>query len=335
MGLLTRLAIGAGRRSAGRQAVGFLEVLKKPQKILCYPAQDGGELLLAIPAIRAIRKHYRESVLSLLVDESKRWLWHFDTEADQVIDFHPSQLKGLSSGEYRRLRRVIAANKFDLLIDLNYRPIDLMSYLLSRCGIAVRYGQETGDDYPFKNFLVRGPGLPGDEAMRSLALIRPLGAYSGQHPTWPRLVGQEGKREFREKLKEQGLKRGQSIVTLDAGNWKIKNLQSVLALLSRDSRLRLAMLNPPPHFRASDQLTIIDPASGVETAEVLAQSRGFIGSKNDLFSMAYIQKVPCLITVPSGTKGLPAAGEHLSIRIGRLPFELGPEELEGFLQKIF
>lgn len=315
--------------------VDFLEILKKPQKILCFPPQEDGELLLAVPAIKALRKHYRNSVLSLLVDEGKRWLWHFDTEADQVIDCHPGRIKDLASAEAGRLRRIIAANKFDLLIDLNYRPMEMMSYLLSRCGIAVRYGQETGNDYPFKNFLVRGQGLPGDEALRSLALIKALGAYSGQHPTWPRLVGQEGKREFREKLMEQGLKRGQSVLALDAGSWKKKSLEDSLDLLRRDPRIRLAVLNPPPWMNSIEGLTLINPVSGAEAAEVLAQSRAYIGCKNDLFAMAYIQKVPCLITAPPGTRGLPAAGDHLIFRAGRLPFELAPGEMEGFLQKIF
>lgn len=335
MGLLTSLAVGAGRRFSGQKAVNFLDVLRKPQRILCHPAQGDGELLLAIPAIRAIRKHYRDSVLTLLLDEGRRGLWHFDTEADQVIDFHPERIKGPASGEAGRLRRLLSSHRFDLLIDLNYQPMELMSYLLSRCGIPVRYGQETGNDYPFKNFLVKGQSLPGDEALRSLGLIKAMGAYSGQHPAWPRLVGLEGKREFREKLKEQGLKRGQSILVLDAGLWKRKNLEVSLGFLSRDHRLRLAVLNPPPGLAAGENLTLIDPASWAETAEVLAQARGYIGCKNDLFSMAYIQKVPCLITASPHSRGLPAAGEHLLIRPGRLPFELEQGELEEFLEKIF
>jgi ADP-heptose:LPS heptosyltransferase len=338
LSLFTALAINLSRRYGRQKPVDFTGALKKPGRILCFPAQDDGELLCAIPAIRALRKHYRDSLLTLLIDEDKRGLWHFDNEVDEVIDFRPRLVKGLASKESRRLKRIFRQRRFDLLLDLNYRPLENLSYLFFRSGIEVRYGQETGRDYPFKNFIIKAGTLSADEPTRSLDIIKPLGAQvSGHHPAWPKLVGLEGKREFRERLKEEGLKKGQAVLALDGSHWKKKNFEKTLRALTKNPHLKLIVINPAektPEQDLSGQ-TVMNSPSSAETAEALSQTRGFIGSKNDVFSIAYMLKVPSLITAKPHSRGLPLAGELLQIRHDKMPFEISDQELAVFLQKIF
>ena len=338
MSLFNALAIRLSRRYGRQKPVDFTGVLKKPDKILCFPAQDDGELLCAVPAIRALRKHYRDSLIALLIDEDKRGLWHFDNEVDEVIDFRPRLINGLASKESRRLKKIFRQRRFDLLLDMNYRPLEQLSYLFFRSGIEVRYGQETRRDYPFKNFIIKAGTLSADEITRSLDIIKPLGAQvSGHHPAWPKLVGLEGKREFRERLKEEGLKKGQSVLALDGSHWKKKNFEKTLTALAKNPHLKLIVINPDekmPEQVLSGQ-TVMNSPSSAETAEALSQARGFIGSKNDVFSIAYMLKVHSLITAGPQSRGLPLAGELLQIRHGKLPFEIGDQELNIFLQKIF
>lgn len=338
MSLFNALAIRLSRRYGSQKPVDFTGVLKKPGKILCFPAQDDGELLCAIPAIRALRKHYRDSLLTLLIDEDKRGLWHFDNEVDEVIDFRPRLVNGLASKESRRLKNIFRQRRFDLLLDLNYRSMENLSHLFFRSGIAVRYGQETGRDYPFKNFIIKADKLSADEITRSLDIIKPLGAQvSGHHPAWPKLVGLEGKREFRERLKEEGLKKGQSVLALDGSHWKKNNFEKTLKALVKNPHLKLIVINPDEKMPVEllNGQTVMNSPSSAETAEALSQARGFIGSKNDVFSIAYMLNVPSLITAVPQSRGLPLPGEHLHIRCGKMPFEISDDELNIFLQKIF
>jgi ADP-heptose:LPS heptosyltransferase len=336
--LFTALAISLSRRYGRQKPVDFTGVLKKPGRILCFPAQDDGELLCAVPAIRALRKHYRDSLIALLIDEDKRGLWHFDNEVDEVIDFRPRLIDGLASREFRRLKKIFRQRRFDLLLDLNYRPSEQLSYLFFRSGITVRCGQETGRDYPLKNFIIKAGTLSADEVVRSLDIIKPLGAQvSGHHPAWPKLVGLEGKREFRERLKEEGLKKGQAVLALDGSHWRRSNFEKILRTLAKDPQLKLIVINPDgkmPQQVLKGQ-TVMNSSSAAEAAEALSQARGFIGSKNDVFSIAYMLKVPSLITARPRSRGLPLAGELLQIRHDKMPFEISDQELAIFLQKIF
>lgn len=338
LSLFSDMAVSLARKYGSHPAVDFTGVLKKPGKILCFPAQDDGELLCSVPAIRALRKHYRDSLVVLLIDEDRRGLWHFDNEVDEVIDFRPRLVNGLGCKESRRLKKIFHQRKFDLLIDLNYRPFIQMSYLFYRSGIKVRYGQETGNDYPFKNIVIKTQALSSDEVLRNLEIIKPFGAHStGHHPAWPKLVGLEGKREFREKLKEEGLKKGQSVLVLDGSLWKRGNFEKTVGLLSKNPDLKLILMNPNEKVSAKylDGQTVMDSPSAAETAEALSQAQGFIGSKNDIFSIAYMLKVPCMITVPKNTLGMPQTGEQLHLNYGKAPFEIGDKTLNDFLQKIF
>lgn len=338
MSLFSDMAIGLSRRYGRQKPVDFTGIIKKPGRILCFPAQDDGELLCAVPAIRALRKHYRDSLIALLIDEDRRGLWHFDNEVDEVIDFRPRLVNGLACKESRRLKRIFRQRKFDLLLDLNHRPIKQMSYLFYRSGISVRYGQDTGRDYPFKNFLIKPEKLSADEVIRNLDIIKPLGAHSGSHhPAWPKLVGLEGKREFRERLKEEGLKKGQAVLVLDGSLWKKGNFEKTVNRLSKNQGLKLVIMNPDEKLanRSLGGQTMMNAPSAAEAAEALSQAQGFIGGKNDLFSIAYMLKVPSLITAPSRISGLPLPDEHLQIRRGKMPFDIGEAELEVFLQKIF
>jgi ADP-heptose:LPS heptosyltransferase len=338
LNLLSAIAIGISRKYPGNRPVDITKVVRKPGKVLCFPAQGDGELLCAIPAIRALRKHYRDSLIALLIDEDKRGLWHFDNEVDEVIDFRPKLLKGVGSKEYNRLKKIFKHRKFDLLLDLNYRNDQIASYLFFRTGVPVRYGQDTGNDYPFKNFLVKPSMLSSDEINRNLNMLSPLGAHMGSHhAAWPKLVGLEGKREFKERLKEEGLKKGQIVLALDGSHWKRRSLEKALALLSRDQNVKLIVINPDPSINPqmlSGQIVMQSP-SAAETAEALSQAQAYVGSKSDLFSIAYMLKIPGLITVLPGSKGLPQQGELLQIRQGKIPFEIDEEELKKYLQKIF
>jgi len=316
MGLATELAISLSGSISSRGQVEITRILKHPRKILCLPAQDDGEVLMALPAIRSLRRHYREALLCLFLSEEKRGLWHFDDEVDEVIEFRPDLMKGITSKEFRRIYYLLRQRHFDLILDLNYRPQTLWCYLLSSSRPQVFLGMQHPAVDKFRNLIVRDRSLPRDEVQRNLSLLRVLGIeYHSSAVIWPKLADSEGKREFREKLKNDGLRKHQTVLALDGGAWERRQIQDFLSSLDAKHKLVVLLIGGPPigtdlgnvHF-----IHLESPAAS-EQAEAIACSHGFIGVKNDLFSMAYLLKVPSVIAVPDGSRGLPAEGPHFRI----------------------
>lgn len=316
MGMLTSLALAFTRGASARGTIDFTRVLKHPKKVLCLPAQEDGELLLVLPAIRSLRRHYREAILALLVSEHKRGLWHLDDEVDEVIEFRPELLKGVSSSEFKRLSGILGHRHFDLAIDLSYKPWPLWSYLIYRAHPAVFAGVQFAQTDKYRNLVVRNVNLPTDEVQRNLALLRVLGiSHEGHAVIWPRLANSEGKREFRERLKADGLRRHQNILAVDAGPFEQRQLVEFLDAACQSQDLAVIIFDgvPIPEAKREGSVIRLESPSAAEAAEALACSQGFIGVKNDLFSMAYLLRVPSVIAVSDGTLGLPASGPLLSL----------------------
>jgi ADP-heptose:LPS heptosyltransferase len=323
--MLTDLRIDWDRRFGRREPLPFSQVLRAPQRILCFPAQGDGELLMALPAIKALRRHYDDSLLVLLVDDRKRSLWWFDDEVDEIIDFRPDQLKGARSREFRRLMRLIGQKQFDLLVDLDHRPHPLLSYLFYRARIAARFGARFGGEEPFKNFCLRPSGLPADEIERNNAMIRHLGARRYEHFIhWPRPMISEGKREFRERFQHDLAAR--QAVAVEAGVWKAGELRQFLRAAEAYPGIQMILLNlsQPLEPAPVAKPIVYNSLSTVELAEILRHCQAFIGTKNDDFSIAYFLKVPALVAVAKDEQGLPAADENVAIVRcrGRLEFPL-------------
>ncbi|HBE73549.1 MAG TPA: hypothetical protein DDW31_05620 [candidate division Zixibacteria bacterium] len=316
MGMLSSLAMSLSRGAAARGQVDFTRTIRRPKKVLCLPAQDDGELLLALPAIRSLRRHYRDSLLALLVSDRGRGLWRFDDEVDEVIEFRPELLKGVAGAEFKRLSRLLGSRHFDLAIDLGYRPRPLWSYLVHRSRPGVFLGVQSRESDKYRNLVVRDVSLPADEVQRNLALIRVLGiSYEGHAAIWPRLADSDAKREFRERLKGDGLKKQQAILAVDAGPWDQRELSVFLDSLGRQHPLAVLLLGgeAPPAGQRELPVVRLESPSPAETAEALACAHGFVGIKNDVFSMAYLLRVPSVIAVPDGVRGIPSPGPILRL----------------------
>jgi ADP-heptose:LPS heptosyltransferase len=335
MGLLTDLAIDWGRRFGRRDPQPFSQVIARPQRVLCFPAQADGELLMALPAIKALRRHYDDSLLVLLVDDRKRNLWWFDDEVDEIIDFRPDQLRGSGSREFKRLRAIIRQKQFDLLIDFNHSRHDLLSYLFYRSGIKVRFGAHFDGDYPFKNIAVRGGTLPHDEIERNNAMINQLGARRYEHFIhWPRPMINEGRREFKERF-QQDIGTRQAVAA-EAGVWKRRELHEFLRAADALPGIQLILLNLAEPLPAQLRNTplVYNSLSTVELAEILRHCQAFIGTKNDDFSIAYFLKVPSLIAVTHGTRGLPAADENVTISTATRRLEFPLQQAKALLADV-
>lgn len=316
MGLLTDLSIDISRRFGRPPQLPLARHIGRPKRVLIFPAQAEGEVLWSLPVIRALRKHYHDSLLSLMLDESRRSLWHFDDEVDEIIDYRPQLLKGRGGAEFKRLKGMIKSRRFDLLLNLNYREDQLTDYLFYRSVPGLRCGAFSRGGYPFKNVMIRQDNLPADEARRNFAMLGFLGLEAAGHPiTWPRLVDAEGRREFKERLRVEGLQKGQQLIALDAAAFKRQSLEIFLRQAQKHSGLKLMLVNPGHELQAANPsgVLLLNSLATVELADALSFAKAFIGIKNDLFSLAYLLKVPCLISARQGEQGMPEPGESLQI----------------------
>ena len=316
MGLYTDLSIGLSRRFGKPPQLPLARHIGRPKRVLIFPAQAEGEVLWSLPAIRALRKHYADSLLSLMLDEGRRSLWHFDDEVDEIIDYRPQLLKGRGSAEFKRLKGLIKSRHFDLLLNLNYRDCPLTDYLFYQTVPGLRCGAFSKDGYPFKNVMIRQENLPADEARRNYAMLGFLGLEAAGHPiVWPKLVGAEGRREFKERLRVEGLQKGQQLISLDAAAFKRQAMESFLRQAQKHSNLKLMLINPGPELLSANPsgVLLLNSLATVELADALSFAKAFIGVKNDLFSLAYLLKVPCLISAQQGERGMPEPGESLQI----------------------
>ncbi|MDO9026984.1 MAG: hypothetical protein Q7U87_03790 [bacterium] len=316
MGLYTDLSIDLSRRFGKPPQLPLAKHIGRPKRVLIFPAQAEGEVLWSLPAIRALRKHYADSLLSLMLDEGRRSLWHFDDEVDEIIDYRPQLLKGRGSAEFKRLKGLIKSRRFDLLLNLNYRDCPLTDYLFYQTVPGLRCGAFSKDGYPFKNVMIRQENLPADEARRNFAMLGFLGLEAAGHPiVWPKLVDAEGRREFKERLRVEGLQKGQQLIALDAAAFKRQSLENFLRQAQKHSNLKLLLINPGPELQSTNPtgVLLLNSLSTVELADALSFAKAFIGVKNDLFSLAYLLKVPCLISAHQGERGMPEPGESLQI----------------------
>jgi hypothetical protein len=164
--------------------------------------------------------------------------------------------------------------------------------------------------------MIRQEKLPRDEARRNLAMLGFLGMETACHPiVWPRVVDAEGRREFKERLRVEGLQKGQQLIALDASAFKRQSLEGFWRQAQKHSSIKLMLVNSGPELQAACPAgtVLLNSLATVELADALSFAKAFIGIKNDLFSLAYLLKVPCLISARQGERGMPEEGESMQI----------------------
>ena len=183
------------RRLAGRLIIGAFAAVARPprptappeypHRILVIRLDLLGDLMLSVPAIRAVRRRWpRAELTALVLPYTAPLLGHFP-EVDRVITFDPNRLRPSGTpwlpavwadllGVVRRLR----ASRFDLALALYGPWAGLLAYL-SGARFRVGYGAESHPKFfhlslPGRRYLVRR-----HEAEYTLAVAAAVGAPPG------------------------------------------------------------------------------------------------------------------------------------------------------------
>ncbi len=123
------------------QCIRVYENMKRRKKILFFKLGSLGDIVLAIPSFRMIRKTYPDAHISLLVDE--RWMKIVESSPylDEIIPFRRDKLWSLGL-RFPALVQFLRQKEYDISIDLQNTSKTHWLAFLSR--IPERYGYRRG-----------------------------------------------------------------------------------------------------------------------------------------------------------------------------------------------
>ena len=98
------------------------------RKILAIKADDAGDFVIALPAIRRLKAHFPDAQLSILTNPAARSLAELEPAIDRMIDFTVAAIRPVHGkreadpDELAALTARLAVHGFDLAIDLRKHP---------------------------------------------------------------------------------------------------------------------------------------------------------------------------------------------------------------------
>ena len=113
------------------------------KNILLIRLSSLGDIVLTSPAIRAVRQHFPQARISMLVAEQSADLLTENPHLDEVIPFD-RKAKGKDTGEMRRVIRLLRERDFDLAIDFQRKFRTSTLAYLSGAKCRVGYHQPNG-----------------------------------------------------------------------------------------------------------------------------------------------------------------------------------------------
>ena len=113
------------------------------KNILLIRLSSLGDIVLTSPAIRAVRQHFPQAHISMLVGKQSADLLTENPHLDEVIPFD-RKAGNRNTGQMRRVIRLLRERRFDLVIDFQRKfRTSLLGYL-SGAGCRVGYHQPNG-----------------------------------------------------------------------------------------------------------------------------------------------------------------------------------------------
>lgn len=332
--MFRKAAVGLYLRFIGpflrRHKIPFTHVLVSAERILVRPSSGPGELLFSLPTLETIRHNYPDSEVSLLIPERTMELVSGAALADRIIVYNEPLVP--FGSKFRDLKKGLRKLRIDLYLDLS-RPEDRDRRLLASLGAArVRIGNSKGGDFPYLNWEVMPSSHQRDEVSRNLSMLSWIdeSRWVLAHPDG-RFVG-VGDRLWLEDffLSHSSLLHERRVIvdlTVPRARrgWATRNLVDILKGLEHICSPRLFIIPMPGHENKKDLSDLSkhvtrqviffnEPLSRI--ASLMEKSDLILSSKSDLFSLAFVLGIPCILLIPEDEKFYPPQVDW--IRIFRL-----------------
>ena len=187
------------------------------QNILLIRLSSLGDIVLTSPAIRAVRHHFPQARISMLVAKQYTDLLTENPHLDEVIPFNRAA-KNKDTAEMVRIVHVLRKRHFDLVIDFQRKfRTSLLAYL-SGAKCRVGYHQPNG-----LMCTVPVPDRVNKHAIdRCFDLLRPIG-IEGRDRTLELFLAESDRADAREILAAKGIQLNRLKVGLFPGaGWKLR-----------------------------------------------------------------------------------------------------------------
>jgi len=214
------------------------------KKILVIRFKGLGDILLSVPALRALKKSYPQAHVAVLVNKEAEAVVTGLKFIDEIILFEKNRHKGLMG--ILRLIAEIRKRHFDLVVDLiSYPKSALLTYSSGakyRVGTAAR-----GRSYAY-NIKVAGPkGIIYGPKVHLLA-VKEAGAESSDE-TLEFHIPESEQAEIDKYLENNGIKNDEAIglnpfTSFETRNWGIKNFAELADRLTETGKKVILLWGP-------------------------------------------------------------------------------------------
>jgi len=186
------------------------------QRILLIKMERLGDLVLTTPAIHALRQHFPQSTISMIVNSYSREIIEHDPHLDEVYVYDAQGLHKTLKGKIQFIKK-LRLKKFDLAVDLGTRDFLLMPpFLLYLSGAKMTVGlNNLGRGFLF-NLKVKPYPKPRPLTEEICHILFPLGiTYSDTKPKL--FLSGEDKDDVEQYLRGKNIREGDILVGIHPG----------------------------------------------------------------------------------------------------------------------
>lgn len=234
-------------------------------KILVCQQRQIGDVLLATPALRLLRQAQPQAEIHFLTERKCVPVLENNPDIDTVWELDKKRLGTIA--KQLAFYRHVASQGFDLVIDFQQLPRLQLVTLFSRAPVRLSYTPPWHRRLLYTHWADMQPGYA---AQTKASILRPLGIeWRGEKPRLHLTADEE--RWAQGWLREQGLREGEILVTVDPSHrrltrlWPAERFARLVDLAAeRGERLRFLLL-----FGPGEEPVVRELASRVRCKEAL------------------------------------------------------------------
>lgn len=298
-------------------------------KILVCQQRQIGDVLLATPAVHMLRRAQPQAELHFLTEKKCSPVLQHNPDIDVVWEIDKKKLTNLV--KQLAFYRHVARQGFDLVVDFQQLPRLQWVVLFSRAPVRLSYTPPWQRRFLYTHWADTQPGYA---AQTKASILRPLGIeWNGEKPRIH--LSEDERRQAAQWLREQGLREGERLITVDPSHrritrlWPAEHFARLIDLAAeRDASLRFLLLFGPGEEPVVQEVAglvqrkeALLPTSRMlslrEMAAVLGLARLHVGNCSSPAHFAVAVDTPTLVVRGStGDEWRYPSPEHRSLRLG-------------------
>jgi ADP-heptose:LPS heptosyltransferase len=233
-------------------------------RILVVRTDRIGDVVLATPLLRSLRKSFPDAQIAAMVRPYTRDVLAHNPNVDEIILDDPDEHKGVAG--FLSQVRTIRKHRFDVALIL--LPKSRLSWMLFLAGIPLRVSVETRLDHllTFTRTVTRDRYIPlRHEADYCLDLGRKIGAKDDGLDV-DVFVTPEESEGARAKLRAAGVQETDRLIGIhpvsgkSSPNWNIERYKELVAMLLKRPGTRIVVTGSPGDASVLRMIETIDPA---------------------------------------------------------------------------